>query len=76
MHEAGCTKCLTWPLFLQIYRVQNIRIALVRVDTLLDETIVRRGMNASIGLKNFEAYIKNKYAKDKGKHFDNVQLIT
>ncbi|XP_046850322.1 zinc metalloproteinase-disintegrin-like jararhagin isoform X2 [Xenia sp. Carnegie-2017] len=59
-----------------IYRVHNIRIALVRVDTLVDETIIWTGMNASIGLKNFEAYIKNKYAKDKGKHFDNAQLIT
>ena len=60
----------------KVYRFNNIRIALVKMETWKDNDLFYVDQNASKALKNFMEY-KSKYLdKDKGKHFDNVQFIT
>ncbi|CAB4045010.1 disintegrin and metallo ase domain-containing 8, partial [Paramuricea clavata] len=59
-----------------IFRYHKIRIALVKVETWTTRDLFTVGRNASKALINFLEYKKKNLDIHKGKHFDNVQLIT
>ncbi|XP_028416314.1 zinc metalloproteinase-disintegrin-like batroxstatin-3 [Dendronephthya gigantea] len=59
-----------------IYRRRNIRVALVRVETWRDQDRITVDKNVSKTFNNFLSYTRKNVDKFKGKHFDNVQLIS
>ena len=54
----------------------NVRVALVRVETWKDKDRITVDRDVSKTLFNFLAFKRKNLDKFKGKHFDNVQLIS
>ena len=48
----------------------------MKVETWKERDLISVDKNATITLNNFIKYKNNELDKDKGKHWDNIQLLT